>query len=168
MRIFPINKKRRGGKMKRFLTVLVMVFLLLFAGLVGADSMKVISLPGTDLKITIPEQAPEFFSFPSQLLSSQKFPNGNAIMAIESMNKEGTVDVIAIIARVNEKVSIIAIQVNYCPESFQKFDQNKKHQTDYYQDSVFMNTGKFSGVLVKVDKIKDYAEFSRYIEGAGI
>ena len=69
---------------------------------------------------------------------------------------------------VEGKVSIIAMQVTYAPETFAKYDIDKAHVSDSYEDSTFTEKGKLSNTLMKVDKLTDYKLFAKFIEGVKI
>jgi hypothetical protein len=127
--------------------------------------MKTLSLAGTDIKITVPETAPEFFEWQTQSLGSKKFANGNVIGVFESLSPDLTVDVIMVVAMINEKGSIICLQICYCPEGFNKFNDKIEHVTDCFEDAVFVKTGKQTGILERVKKLTPYENFSNYIEG---
>jgi len=155
--------------MKGFFAVLLMA-LFLFAGVAGAEGLKTLCVPNIQEKVcvTMPEQAPDFMKFPGQAIGQKMFSNGNAAQIIEHMNKEQTVDVIVFIALLDNKVHILAVMVNYCPEGYANFDSKKTHLSENYEDSSFMKTGKPSDVLFKVNKSTDYNSFKKFIEGVSI
>jgi hypothetical protein len=73
-----------------------------------------------------------------------------------------------VLVKVEEKISVIGMQVTYAPETFAKYNIDKTHVSDSYEDSPFTEKGQLSGQLMKVDKLTDYNLFAKFIEGAKI
>lgn len=136
------------------------------------ESMKTLSIPGTDAKIKVPEKAPDFLNWQGQVLGANKFSNGNAVVVVEHFNDGMTVDVMALAVLIEKQISIVSFQVAYCEKGFAKLDINKpiekQVKVEYYEDLSFMKTGKISGVLVKVDNPTDFEKFRIFIEGTKI
>jgi hypothetical protein len=118
--------------------------------------------------ITLPEKAPDFTAFKGNILGQRAFANGNVIMVVEMLNDADTVGVIIVLVKVGEKSSVIGMQVTYAPETFAKYDIDKAHVSDSYEDSTFTEKGKLSNTLMKVDKLTDYKLFAKFIEGVKI
>jgi hypothetical protein len=152
--------------MKRFLFAVLVIFCIgCFSSLVyGSEGTKILKLPNSDLVITVPEKAPDFFNFPARNIGKIKFPNETIVQAIESMNDDFTVDVITFIITVKGKMSVVALQVIYCPEGFQNFDMNKEHLTDFYEDLSFTKIGRATNILQRVDKLTDYNKIKHFLE----
>lgn len=160
-------KRKKEKKMKRLLSLAVLLSVLvlpLWGWASYAEGTKKLCV-NEQVCITIPEKAPDFMAFETNVLATKQFPNGNAIQVLESMNAEATVDVIVLVVKLGDKVSIVGIQVNYAPESFAKFDEKKQHVTDSYEDVGFTKRGQPTGLLIKVDKFTDSKDFMKFIEG---
>ena len=142
--------------MKKLLTIICAVVLVFCASpLFSNEGLKTLKIPNTDFKLTLPEQAPDFLGFPTDVVAQLQYSDENGVLILESLNKEHTVDVITVIAKIGPKVGVIQMQVNYCEETFEKLDLNKKHLTDYYEDVTFVKSGRLTGVLTRVPKLTD-------------
>ena len=155
--------------MEKLLSCLVMLSMLavsVWAWSYAEGTKKICLTP--ENCITVPEKAPDFTKFEAQVLGQRAFANGNALLIAELLNEANTVDVIMMLVMVEGKVSIIAMQVTYAPETFAKYDIDKAHVSDSYEDSTFTEKGKLSNTLMKVDKLTDYKLFAKFIEGVKI
>ena len=155
--------------MKRLLSCLVMLSMLAVS--VWAWSYTEVTKKlciDEKICITLPEKAPDFTTFKGNILGQRAFANGNVIMVVEMFNDADTVDVILVLVKVEEKISVIGMQVTYAPETFAKYNIDKAHVSDSYEDSAFTEKGQLSGQLMKVDKLTDYNLFAKFIEGTNI
>ena len=151
-------------RLTRILTILLLAVSLFWGwSYAGSEGLKTFTIPNTDFKVTLPEQAPDFLTFPTDIVAQMKYDNGNGVVILESLNKEHTVDVIIVMAKVGKKIGLIQMQVNYCAETFDKLDLDKKHPTDYYEDATFVKTGRITNLLTRVNKLTDVKLFKHFI-----
>jgi hypothetical protein len=165
---FTITINRRE-EMKKLLSLLVMLSMLAVSPWAWSytEATKKLCV-NEQICITIPEKAPDFIKFETNVLTTKHFENGNGIQILEAMNKELTVDVIILVVQLDGKVSIVGMQVNYASEGFDKFDEKKTHVTDSYEDVGFTKQGKPTGLLIKVNKFTDSKDFMKFVEGRKI
>lgn len=163
--------------MKGFLMSIVLVVAIIFGAvfvgiILGDEGTRVIKIPDAGVVLTVPEKTPDFHLFPGQVLGSQQFQNGNAVLVIESMNGSRTVDVVVLVVKIEGKLHFIAMQVTYCPAGFDKIDMNKpiedQIRVEYLGDMKFMKTGVPSDEMTRVKKLPEYGEISKFIEGVKI
>jgi hypothetical protein len=157
--------------MKKFLSVLT-ILVLLGVWAVWAwpytEGTKKMCVPDTKVCVTISERAPDFISFPTHVVGTQPFENGNAIQILEAVNEAETVDAVIAVVKVGDTIGIIGLVAVYIPEGLRHFDSTKQHVTDSYEDVAFTKTGRISGVLARVDKLTDYSEFKKFLTGTKI
>jgi hypothetical protein len=154
--------------MRRILAALVVLGMLIMPSVGLSEGTKKVCVGTANICVALPEKAPDFNKFDANVLGSKRFENGNAVQVLELMNEDATVDVIVLVVMLEEKVSIVALQVSYAPEGFAKFDAKKTHVTDQYEDVGFTKQGKPTGLLIPVQKLSDYDEFSKFLEGRKI
>jgi hypothetical protein len=156
---------------------ILLVLLLALVGLIGCattpkmvmEEFRIISIPEIGIRISLPESAPDFHKFSSHTLGSKMYPNGNGMLFLESLNKELTVDAVMVVVKKGSKISIVALQVTYCPAGFDHIDLNKplenQFKTDNYEDVSFTNNGAISGILIRVNKMTDSNKYSKFLLG---
>ena len=155
--------------MKKLLSCLVMLSMLAVSSWAWSYTEGTKKLcPVEGMCVVVPEKAPDFQNFPTRVLGQKNFPNGNALQVLEALNKELTIDVILLVMKHEGKVFLLSMQVTYAPEGFDKAASAKKYVTDKYEDVQFMETGRPSGKLSRVEKFKDFSEFRKFIEGVRI
>lgn len=161
--------------MRKFLGGFIVVALVVlfaitvaFSGAPTGECNKTCKL--TDgVQVTIPEKAPDFHKFAhTQIIGSVEYKNGNGVMVAEALNADLTVGVIVLFVRIEQKIHIVAMQVNYAPEGFDKFDATKDHLVDKYEDTSFTKSGVPSGYLSRVKDLTDFGKFKFYIDGVKI
>ncbi len=128
---------------KSLLFVALMSLFLLLAGPVfpASDGTKTMVDETTGAVLQVPEKAPEFFKWPAMAIGSEKYPNGNALVMIESVNEDGTVIVRSLWARIDGKFYVLAFAVSY---------QVSPDKLDLYQDVGFIDTGTPTGRFLQV------------------
>lgn len=156
---------------------MILVLLLALIGLIGCvttpklitEGFKTISISEIGIEISIPEGAPDFQKFPTSTLGSKIYPNGNGILILESLNKEFTTDVITVIVKKGNKISIVAVQVTYCPAGLNNIDPNKpiedQFKTENYEDLSFVKGGNISGKLFRVNKASSSIDYAKFLSG---
>lgn len=147
--------------MKKLFGVLLMViFVLGLAGVVGAEGLKkmCVDTKPTQLCINVPEKAPDFFTFPASIAGSKKYSNGNGIQILAHQNDANTVLVGTLVAKRGQQVIIIAFKVFYSETNLE----------ECYEDITFTRTGKSSGVFTRVKAVTDFKKFEHFIAGTEV
>lgn len=138
--------------MKKLLVSLLLATILVFGGIALGEAIveSVKTLQLQDLKVTVPELAPDFLRFKVLQVISEKLPSGVLVKAVILVSEDQNVKVMALMVDVLsvKKVSVLVLQVKY--EATQIIDT--------YADVEFLKTGKPSDKLVKVQELPDIDE----------
>ena len=137
--------------MKKFIGILVLCFSLILSFSAFAEDMKTLkyNINGQTVLVTISELAPDFFNFPNkELLFGKTFSNGNAFALAQYVNKDETVSVIPVFIKQDENISIVQMIVTY-------FLGTDKETSEFYEDTIYVKTGKVTHILMKVKDPSD-------------
>jgi hypothetical protein len=136
------------------------VFLLLASPVFSADAgTKTMIDEPTGCVIQVPQSAPEFLRWPAMAMGSEKYPNGNALALIESVNEDATVTVRSLWAMIDGKLYLLAFGVAY---------EAHPDKIDLYQDVGFLDTGVPTGRFLQVAESAPLSLFKSKVGGVRI
>ena len=140
--------------------VLISLFLLLSSPVFPAsDGTKTMIDEPTGCVIRVPERVPEFLGWPAMVIGSEKYPNGNALALIESVNEDATVSVRSLWAMIDGKLYLLAFGVAY---------EAHPDKIDLYQDVGFLDTGVPTGRFLQVAESAPLSLFKSKVGGVRI
>jgi hypothetical protein len=123
--------------MKRLFGILLVCLSLIFLEVVtGAEENKILTSKFFQ-PVQVPEQAPEFYTWPGDALGGLDLGRGRALVMVQAINPDQTVMVLALFFKEDDKIFLVGMDCHY-----------RNGQRYIIEDVGFKATGKPSGILM--------------------